>query len=150
MVEAGWPGKGFSAEEATGSRVQSGQLCHLACVPYPLRVVSSLSGGDRTPASQGCLQTTCNIRQCESGEHVSCLEWPDLGSVLSEGEILIILTTTISASGHSRVVTSQVTSEPLPPAARHQPPFLSCTESSGQPCDVVSLLAPFHRGGRCA
>lgn len=44
MVEAGWPGKGFSVEEATGSRSPlpgqeapgpAGQLYHLACVPFP-------------------------------------------------------------------------------------------------------------------
>lgn len=47
-----------------------------------------------------------------------CLEWPDLESMLREGEILTILTAMISASGHSRVVTTQVTSEPLPPACQ--------------------------------
>lgn len=49
---------------------------------------------------------------------MSCLERSGLESVLSEGEILIILTTVISASGHSQVVTSQLTSEPLPAACQ--------------------------------
>lgn len=49
---------------------------------------------------------------------MSCLGWSGLESVRSEGEILTILTTTISASGHSQVVTSQLTSEPLPAACQ--------------------------------